>query len=131
MLQILLPFLGTVLDKIFPDAQQSAEAKQKLIEMQINGELQALVGQLEINKAEASSGSAYAAGWRPTIGYVCAAALAFSYLINPLLTWAAAFFPHAGIVPPAIGIDDHLWELMAGMLGLAGWRTMDKIKGAG
>ena len=28
MLQVLLPFLGTILDKIFPDAQKSAEAKQ-------------------------------------------------------------------------------------------------------
>ena len=130
MLQVLLPFLGTILDKIFPDAQKSAEAKQKLIEMQINGELQAMIGQLEINKAEAASGNAFAANWRPSVGYVCAAALAFSYLINPLLTWVAAFFPHAGIVPPAIGIDDHLWELMAGMLGLAGWRSLDKIKGA-
>ena len=99
MLQVLLPFLGTILDKIFPDAQKSAEAKQKLIEMQINGELQALIGQLEINKAEAASGNTFAANWRPSVGYVCAAALAFSYLINPLLTWVAAFFPHAGIVP--------------------------------
>ena len=131
MLQVLLPFLGTILDKIFPDAQKSSEAKQKLIEMQINGELQAMIGQLEINKAEAASGNSFAANWRPSVGYVCAAALAFSYLINPLLTWVAAFFPHAGIVPPAIGIDDHLWELMAGMLGLAGWRSLDKIKGAG
>lgn len=130
MLQILLPFLGTVLDKIFPDAQKAAEAKQRLIEMQINGELQALMGQLEVNKAEAASGSAYAAGWRPSIGYVCAAALAFSYVINPLFAWASALFPTAGIVAPAIGIDEHLWELMAGMLGLAGWRTLDKIKGA-
>lgn len=126
----LLALIPTLLDKIFPDAGQAAAAKQKLLEMQLSGELQALVGQLEINKAEAASGSAYAAGWRPTIGYVCAAALGFTYLVNPLLIWMAALLPDAGIVPPAIGIDDHLWELMAGMLGLAGWRSLDKIKGA-
>lgn len=126
----LLALIPTLLDKIFPDAGQAAAAKQKLLEMQLSGELQAMVGQLEINKAEAASGSAYAAGWRPTIGYVCAAALGFTYLVNPLLIWLSAFLPDAGIVPPQIGVDEHLWELMAGMLGLAGWRSLDKIKGA-
>jgi hypothetical protein len=33
-------------------------------------------------------------------------------------------------LPALPGIDDQLWELMLGMLGLSGLRSMEKIKGA-
>ena len=36
---------------------------------------EALLGQLEINKAEAQSGSIFKGGWRPAVGWVCAIAL--------------------------------------------------------
>ena len=97
--------------------------------MQINGELQALIGQLEINKAEAASGNAFPANWRPSVGYVCAAALCVLLPHQPAANVGGRVLPSRRDRAPAIGIDDHLWELMAGMLGLAGWRTMDKIKG--
>lgn len=31
---------------------------------------------------------------------------------------------------PAPAIDGNLWELIAGLLGLAGWRSWDKKNGA-
>ena len=62
------------------------------------------------------------AGWRPAIGWVCAAALAFNYVIRPV-----AIAIHPAIVLPAL--DDSLWQLMAGMLGLGGLRTFEKVKG--
>lgn len=70
----------------------------------------------------------FASGWRPCIGWVCCAALAYTYLVYPLLLWvAAAWAPH--LVPPALGNNDMLYELVLGMLGLSGLRTVEKIKG--
>lgn len=134
VLTALLPVVGQIIEKIIPDPQAAAEAKLKALELAQKGELAALdadvrlaLGQMEINKAEAT-GEGYKANWRPTIGYVCAGALAWTYLGNPVALWVCAlWFP--GVTPPVIGVDAHLYELMFGMLGLAGWRTLDKIKG--
>ena len=134
MWQSLIPIISSVLERVLPDPGAAAEAKIRLLELAQQGELAKLTadtdlakGQIEINKAEAD-GTGYKANWRPTIGYVCAAALAYTYILNPLLLWAAAV-SGSGITPPDIAIDEHLWELMMGMLGLAGWRTLDKVKG--
>jgi len=48
----LLPFAEKILDKVFPDPTQAAEAKIKLIEMQQSGELAKLANDAELFKAE-------------------------------------------------------------------------------
>jgi hypothetical protein len=135
LLTALIPVIGTVIDKIFPNANEAAQAKLKLFELEQAGQLKELdaqvqlaVGQMEINKVEAASSDPYTSRWRPTIGYVLAIALGFQYILNPLITWGAAIWAPE-ITPPNIWLDEHLWELISGMLGLAGWRTLDKIKG--
>lgn len=135
MWNLLIPAITTVLDKVLPDPQAAADAKIKLMTLAQNGELaeldavkQMALAQLDVNKVEAASSDPYTSRWRPTIGYVLAAALTFQYLLNPLIVWGAAIWA-PDVTPPAIGLDEHLWELMTGILGLAGWRTLDKIKG--
>lgn len=123
----LIPILGNLLDKFFPDAQQNAEAKQKLLEMQLSGELQQLMGQLEINKEEAKSSSIFVAGWRPAVGWVCVTGLAYNFVIYPILLWYAARWEPTFTPPPLL--TDNLMELIGGMLGLGGLRTFEKIKG--
>lgn len=126
MWQLLIPIIGNVFDKIFPDKTKADEAKARLIELQMNGELQQIMGQLDINKAEVASGNAYASSWRPTIGYICAVGLAYNFIIYPTLGWyAATYMP--GFTPPPL-LSDNLMELVMGMLGLAGLRTVEKIK---
>ena len=134
MWNLLIPALTTIFDKVLPDAQAAADAKLKVLELAQKGELAVLdanmrliEGQLNINKQEASSLDSYRAGWRPTIGYIAAGALAFQYLLNPLLIWANTLFQW-GITPPNIGLDNNLWELILGMLGLGGLRTYEKLK---
>jgi hypothetical protein len=124
-----------LIDRFFPDPQAANAAKLELLKMQQTGELAQLAadselakGQLAVNAAEAASGNAFASSWRPMVGYVCAGALAFTYILNPLFKWAVALSGSA-ITPPEIGIDDHLWELLFGLLGMAGWRTLEKVKG--
>jgi hypothetical protein len=84
-------------------------------------------GQLEINKAEAGNASIWVSGWRPAVGWVCAGALFSQYILRPWVQWAAIISGHP--IPELPGIDDHLWELLGGMLGLGGLRTVEKIKG--
>jgi hypothetical protein len=130
----LIPVLSQVLDKIFPDKEAADAAKLKLLDMQQSGELAKLEsitelakGQLEINKAEASSDGHYKGGWRPAIGYVCATALAYNYVAYPILVFIMSYaMPYMDV--PKVNIDDNLWELITGMLGLGAMRTWEKIK---
>ena len=131
----LIPVLGNLIDKILPDPQAAAEAKIRVMELAQQGELAVLnadlklaSGQLEINKAEAASLDGFRAGWRPLIGYICAAALGWNYVVKPLVVWGCAiWFPTVDI--PNLVLDDNLWQLMFGMLGLGGLRTFEKLKG--
>lgn len=124
----LLDIGGKVIDRIWPDPTAAAAAKLELFKLQQTGELQQIAGQLEINKAEASSGSLFIGGWRPFVGWVCGSALVYTYLLYPLLLWAGAlWFPT--IKPPVLGNDGMLYELLLGMLGLGGLRTIEKVKG--
>lgn len=124
-----------VLDRVLPDKAAREAAQLELLKLQQAGQLEEMkadlqlqLAQTDINKIEAGSTDKYTSRWRPTIGYIISAALAFQYVLNPLILWGAAF-SGLNITPPNIGLDDHLWELITGMLGLAGWRTLDKING--
>ena len=123
----LLDIGGKVIDRLFPDPAQKAAAQIELFKLQQQGELTQIAGQLDINKAEASSASPFVAGWRPFIGWVCGAALACQYIARPMLQWAGVLTGHQW--PPLPGIDDNLWQLMLGMLGLGGLRTFEKSRG--
>lgn len=79
--------------------------------------------QAKINEAEAKHRSAFVAGWRPTVGYVCAIALAYNFVIRDLFIWIA----QPEVIPPALQMD-HLMTVLMGMLGLGGLRTFEKLK---
>jgi len=85
------------------------------------------LAQLDVNKTEAANENVFVSGWRPAIGWVCAAALLYQYLLIPLAVWGTLW---AGLhMPKPPMLDDHLWELMFGMLGMGGLRTVEKISG--
>jgi len=118
---------NTLISRIFPDPAQAADAKLKLLELQQSGELSVMTAQTDINKVEASNSSIFVSGWRPAIGWVCALALAYQYLLKPLVM---GILPNFGIaIAPLPGLDDNLWQLMMGMLGMGGLRTMEKMQG--
>ena len=133
MWNLLIPAVTSLLDKIIPDPQAKAEAQLKMLEMAQKGELAALdadmkmaLGQLEINKVEAGT-DLFRGGWRPSVGWVCVAGLAYQFLVQPILPWAVSLF--GGIVPPLPAIDNEtLMLLLTGMLGLGGLRTYEKVK---
>lgn len=92
------------------------------------------LAQTEVNKAEATNASVFVAGWRPAIGWVGAAAMAYQFLAYPMLVWAWALMQAKGWVPnelkpPPMLDTDALWVILSGMLGIAGMRTAEKVKG--
>ena len=62
---------GKLIDRLWPDPLQAANAKLELLKMQQNGDLAQMVAQTDINKVEAASSSLFIAGWRPFIGWGC------------------------------------------------------------
>lgn len=134
MWQALIPLLGSIFDKILPDPQQAADAKLKAMELAQRGELAALdaemrlaLGQLEINKAEAST-DIFRGGWRPAVGWTCVLGLLYQFFLRPVLPWIVAVC--GATVPPLPPIDsDTLMVLLTGMLGLGGMRTLERVKG--
>jgi hypothetical protein len=134
MWHLLIPAVTSILDKVVPDPQQKAEAQLKMLEMAQKGELAVLdadlklaLGQMEVNKVEAST-DLFRGGWRPAVGWTCVAGLAYNFVVQPLLPWFVQVF--GGTVPPLPSIDNEtLLVLLTGMLGLGGLRTFERIKG--
>lgn len=123
-----------LIDRFFPDPEKKAVAQLELIKMQQTGELAALAAttdlakaQLAVNEKEASNPSIFVSGWRPAIGWICASALAYQFILRPMALFSAAYAGHPIPNPPAL--DDTLWQLLFGMLGLGGLRTYEKVKG--
>lgn len=126
----LIPLLGPAVEKmlsLIPDVNERARAKAEF-----NSQILAAVvaegkDNRETNKVEASHSSIFVAGWRPAIGWVCALALAFQYLVRPFWIWIIAIkFPD---LPAPPTLDGMLWELIMGMLGLGGLSTLERVKG--
>lgn len=112
-----------VLNKFIPDPAAKLAAEQQLRAALLSWD----AAQTAINAAEAGNQSMFVAGWRPWIGWCCGGALFYSYLLVPLAMWFSFIIGHPLPKPPVL--NDHLWELMTGMLGLGGLRTFEKIKG--
>ena len=90
MIPGVVALVGTIIDKIFPNADNAAKAKLELLKLEQAGHL----AQLEVNKIEASHASLFVAGARPAILWICAAIFAYNFLIQPLLIFIFAAFGH-------------------------------------
>jgi hypothetical protein len=126
LLSGLTPIVSKVLDLIpDPNAKARAEAEMQVELLKYAAEQSAQ--QSEVNKVEAASSNVFVSGWRPAIGWTCALAFMFMYVVAPLATWVAAFFNH--IVPIPQFDTNALMSLTTGMLGLGAMRSFDKKQG--
>ena len=127
VLAMLLPVLGPMLDTVLKRVLPDPEARQKAI-TELYAALQSSdLAQMEVNKTEAASSSVFVAGWRPSVGWVCALALFYQFLLSPLAMWGGYIAGYPIPNPPQL--DEHLWELLFGMLGMGALRTFEKLKG--
>ena len=116
-----------VINRIWPDASEAERGKLTLALAQLNAELELSKAQTTVNAAEASNSSILVSGWRPAVGWCCVTALAYQYIIYPLLLWMMVFNPD--LIPPKPIVSDILMELLFGMLGMGTLRSWEKIKG--
>lgn len=107
-----------VVDK---DKRDQVNLELTRIQDQAQARLDAQIqAQIEVNKVEAQSDSAFVAGWRPAIGWVGAAALAYSFILGPFLgIWFKV---------PDLQYDS-LLQIVLAMLGVSGMKTYERVKG--
>ena len=118
----------SILDKVIQDKDQKAKLAHEIATMSDTHAQQALLAQLEINKAEAASGSLFKGGWRPFIGWTSGIAFAYHFVLQPLLVFVLTA---SGVDLPALPEFDMstLLTVLGGMLGIGGLRTYEKQKG--
>jgi len=124
-----------LVDKFFPDPAQAEQAKLKLLEMQQTGELAQLAAatdlaklQIQTNLEEAKSTNWFVAGWRPFVGWICGAGLAYVAIFEPIARFVAkVFFNYAGDFP--VINTDLTMQVLMGVLGLGAMRSVEKVKG--
>lgn len=112
-----------VLDKFIPDPEERAKAEAALRADLLQWDK----NQTDINVEEARNPHIFVGGWRPALGWTCAFAFAFIYVLGPLITWSTTL---AGYPVPLPNFNtEALMTLTLGMLGLGGLRTLEKMKG--
>ena len=65
----------SILDKVIEDKDQKAKLAHELATMADSHAQQLALAQVEVNKAEAQSGSIFKGGWRPFVGWCCGIAV--------------------------------------------------------
>ena len=124
--------VNTVIDRLLPDKTQAAQAKADLLEMQVKGELDNAIAQLQVDAAEAQNKSLFVAGWRPFVGWACGIAFVYSFMLQPLIITilVACKVNFDASKLPALNLGQMITVLL-GMLGMGAMRSVDKANGNG
>lgn len=116
--------VGNVIDQLFTSDDERldrAEAMARLAQ-------QPQLAQIEINKLEAQHRNVWVSGWRPFIGWVCGANLAYLVMVRDWLVLIFAVTWPEIAPPPAVGVDLTM-ELVIALLGLGAMRSVEKLGG--
>jgi hypothetical protein len=115
-----------MIDRWFPDPAQKAKAEMDMMVLLQTQDMQKVIGQLQVNAAEAASLSIFVAGWRPFVGWCCGLGFLWATIGQPVFAYVATVKGW----PPAPAIDtDVLMYVLGGMLGLGTLRTVEKARG--
>ena len=114
-----LDLANNIVGKIWPD--KTAQEQQELA-----GMLAQLTAQTDIDKAEAASSDPMQ-HWRGGMGWVCVAAYAWDFVLQPLTMTGAVIAGHP-VTLPQLDIGP-LSTLTLGMLGLGGLHVTERVKG--
>ena len=121
----LFQFGEQIIKRIWPDPAEQEKALLALRDLEQKGDL----AQLAVNLREAQHESLFVAGWRPFVGWVCAGAFAYAFVLQPFLIFISTLWGHDLSALPDLNIGTMMPVLM-GMLGLGWMRTHEKKTGA-
>lgn len=116
--------LGKLVDDLFTSDEERLQAKAVLEKL---GHAERM-GQIQVNVTEAKHRSILVAGWRPAIGWTCAVAMLYAFVLRDLLAWALMVAGANVPAPPILDLSQ-LWVVLGGMLGFGAYRTFEKVKG--
>jgi hypothetical protein len=136
LIPLLLPFLSTVVGDVIGDKKTASQIIKNISSRLDKEELtltpeqlvQLNLAQQQVNRASAFHRSLFVAGWRPMAGWSCSVGVFWMFVAEPLLTTCLLIFDRPDIILPQVPAD-LLFELMLGMLGMAGIRSFDKLRG--
>ena len=122
--------VGGIIDSVYTSDKERMDAQIELAKIDAS----LLTAQMDVNKAEASHASIFVAGARPAILWIGAAAMAWTFVLHPMLVWCWALMQAKGWIPqgmpnPPTLQSDELWVIISGILGIGGYRTFEKVKG--
>lgn len=116
--------VGKIADDLYTTEKETRELdlKEKELDQRID------LAQIEVNTESAKNTNWFVSGGRPFVIWVCAAALAYASIVEPVARFVAqVLFNYTGAFPV---IDtDITMQMLAGLLGLSGMRSFDKVKG--
>ena len=105
--------------------------KDKDLQAKLDHELQTLfhqanLAQIEILKEDAKSSNWFQNSWRPFVGWTCGVAMAYHFILHPLL--------HTILTAFGVQVDlpdfefSQLSTILMAMLGMSGLRSYEKTK---
>ena len=121
LLKDFAPSLGDVAKKFLDGKATSEELAYEASRHHLDAETQLALAQVQLNANEATHASIFVAGWRPFIGWIGGFVLMFNYIVFPFST-------ALGFTLPTLDLNS-MMPIILGMLGVAGARTYEKVKG--
>lgn len=128
LLSSLIEPVSNLLDKAIPDQDLKRKLSHEIATMSEKHAQELALAQIKVNAAEAASGSLFKGGWRPCVGWLCAIAFGYHFVLQPVIIFVVAL---VGIEIPELPEFDMgtLLTVLGGMLGIGGLRTYEKQKG--
>jgi hypothetical protein len=131
MISLLSSLVGPVtglLDKFIEDKDTKNKLAHEIATMAEKQAHEAAMAQVAVNQEEAKHRSIFVSGWRPFVGWICAVALGYHFVLHPVILFAAGWA--GAVIPELPAFDmDSLMTVLLGMLGLGGLRTYEKKAG--
>lgn len=122
--------LDDLLGQLVVDKDKRNELRYKVQELADRADArihEQLMGQIEINKAEAQHKSVFVAGWRPFIGWTSGVGLGYQFVVAPFAAQISKWLGYSGEM---VVLDTStLMTLVLALLGVGSMRSFDKMKG--
>ena len=123
----LIPILATAIDKVVSGIVSKDAPRQEMEKALVDKANSINLETITTNQIEAASKHWFTASWRPAIGRSCALGIFWLFIGAPMATWVTSM---AGVEMQVPTVPtDLLLELTFAMLGMAGLRTFEKMKG--
>jgi hypothetical protein len=121
--------ISSVIDRVWPDPIAQAKERADFLIQAQQLDTQLAQAQLVVNQAEASNSNIFVSGWRPFVGWVCGGAMAYHFIIQPLIVFICLQTGHK-VDMPAFDMSTLITVLMA-MLGMGTLHSVEAMGNKG